>query len=268
MHRIRISVLTVAALATAAAYAPHAHADIAGFGNFSGFTINQAWFDPNSGPSFPGDGSIRLTGPTGGQSRNIFANTPQDVSQFTASFRYRATPRSMNGASIGVALVVQSVAGGINGVYGNTGGVGYGGNSSFANSVAVPLLFNENAGSFTGIYTGGVAGGGLDPIGPVNLLSGNWISATLVYAGTMLSVTIRDTTTNQSYSNTYFVGSIASRLNGPTGYVGITAGTGSGFGGGTDQFVADLAYTVPSAPAAALFGVAGSLAARRRRPRR
>ena len=100
-------------------------------------------------------------------------------------------------------------------------------------SVAIKfdLYSNANEGSdSTGLYVDGAvptsAGSiNLTPSG-LNLHSGNPILAQLTYDGTTLTVTLTDTVTNATATQSYAV-NIPSLVGGPAAYVGFTGGTGA-----------------------------------------
>ena len=100
-------------------------------------------------------------------------------------------------------------------------------------SIAVKFDLFANAGegtNSTGLYINGAvptsAGSiNLTPSG-LNLHSGNPILAQLTYDGTTLTVTLTDTVTNATATQTYAV-NIPSLVGGSAAYVGFTGGTGA-----------------------------------------
>src|SRR5580658_4112752 len=99
-----------------------ARADFTGFGNFSGFTVNQD--DSGSAPTISG-GTLHVTN-GGDEARDVFYDTPQNISQFTVSFTYSES----GGVDIfsgdqGASLVLQNSPSGANSV--SSGRFGYGG---------------------------------------------------------------------------------------------------------------------------------------------
>ena len=222
----RLCPLRVLAVAAAVAmFSTQGRADIVGFGNFSNFTINQ--LDTSSAPSVS-PGSIHLTyGSGGSEQRSIFCNTPQNVSQFTASFTYK----SANAASAeyaGACFVLQNASAGIHAIGNIAGEFGYGGgNPNISNSAAIalelgPVLNQGN--STTGLYTNGTVSVGTQSISPVNLYSGDPINVTLSYDGSMLQETLLDTATSASFTTGYLT-NLPSLVGGSTALVGFTAGT-------------------------------------------
>lgn len=238
-------------------------ADIPGFGNFSGFTVNQA--DGGSPATFT-PGAIRLT--TGGfdQVRSIFHNTPQPISKFNASFTYRAVNAFDSSVSIGAAFVLQNIPDGQQAIGTGGGGLGYRG---IADSAAVTVGLGNAAVSTTGFFTGGVVGGGGSSISPVNLFSGNPIEVEVVYDGSILQTSFRDTVTSDFFQTASFA-NLPSIIGSPTAYVGFTASTG--FGTGADQHFSDFQFTAVPEPAsvvlASVVAAIGVMARRRMTSRR
>ena len=256
MRLLHCGFCTLVLAATAGVFAPAiAHADIIGFGNFSNFTINQA--DGSSAPSVS-PGSIHLTYSSGGsEDRSIFCDTPQNVSQFTASFTYE----SANAASTeyaGVCFVLQNASAGLHAIGGNTGGsFGYGyGNPNMSNSAAIALelgpVFNQGK-SMTGLYTNGTVNAGSQPISPVNLYSGDPIDVTLSYDGSSLQETLLDTVTSASFTTGYLT-NLPSLVGGSTALVGFTASTDGGYST-PDQFLSNFQFTTSAVPEPSTFAL-------------
>jgi len=209
------------------AASPAAIADIMGFGDFSQFSINQA--DGASGPTV-GPNTIRLTNQAEGESRSIFHRTRQPITEFQASFTYRAsgTPTGEFGACFviqnsgqGPQSVATPLASGIPTHFGYSDLWG-----TFANSVAISLEYGwlTNNSSSTGRYTHGFVGGGSNNTAPLNLFSGNPIDVSVTYNGTLLSVRQRDTVTNAVFDVGYLI-NIPQFVGRNDAYVGFTAST-------------------------------------------
>jgi PEP-CTERM motif len=232
-----------------------AHADILGFGNFSGFTVNQR--DTGNAPTISGS-TIQLTN-TGGVSefRSIFCDTPQNISgDFTASFTYVATGSADPGA--GACFVLQnSSSGASQPPYGNAQ---FGYNDFPGNSIGVTLELETAGGGLdnaSGYYTDGNYGGGSASTSPVNFLSGDPINATITYNGSTLTESFVDTVTQASYSNSFLtVTPIPTVLGGATAYVGLTTSSGPS-PGGENQYFSNLQFTsaVPEPSTFTLLGV-------------
>jgi hypothetical protein len=231
---------------------PAAHANIMGFGNFSGFTVNVD--DTGSAPTVS-SGTIRLTNAgTVNESRSIFFNTPQSIAGFTASFTYQESAGA-NGLDPGACFVLQNSTSGAGAV--STGDFGYAGLPG--NSIGVTLELGGNA---SGYYTDGSYGGGSPSTSPVNLLSGDPINVTLTYNGSTLQESLLDTTTNASYSNSFLILTpIPTVLGGSTAYVGFTAdsyGSSDFFGGdAVNQSFSNFQYTTSPVPEPSTFALLG-----------
>jgi len=257
----RISILAVSLVAFALA-PTSARAAILGFGDFSGFTINKS--DAASSPTLS-PGKIELTNDATNESRSVFANTPQGISKFTASFTYQEIGGHADSANtVGVAFVIQNSAAGAHAVapVGPTGPLlGFGG---IAPSLAVTLELGTPSAS--GLFTGGILGSGSPHTAPVNLLSGNPIDVMLIYnGGTTLSETIVDGP--NSYSTIFALpSSLPALLGSPTAFVGFTAGA---YDFQFDQqYVSNFTFTSVPEPSSLMLssmGVVGLLAIRFRR---
>lgn len=231
-------------------------ADITGFGNFSGFTINQA--DVGSAVTISPN-TVQLTNVNFAQqeARSIWFNTPQSVSQFTASFSYQALNASAGGI-FGASFVLQNSPSGLGAVGLSSGSLGYGG---IGNSVAVSLELG--ASSRAGLYTGGVVGGGSAVTGSIDFGSGHWMNVLLSYNGSILQQTIVDTVTQETFSTNYVV-NIPLQVGGSTAIVGLTASTG--VGNNADQYFSNLQYsTVPTPAALPVLALGGMVGLSRRR---
>jgi hypothetical protein len=232
-----------------------ARADINGFGDFSGFTLNQG--DAGTPPAVSANSLQVTSGPS--QYRSIFFNTPQSVGSFSASFDYRA-PGGVR--YLGVTFVLQNAAAGVHAL-GSTalGSFGYQG---VTNSVGVTLQ-NEFDGNTTrtGIFSGGVLGGGALATDPVHLYSGSTIHVTLTYNGTLLTETLHDLGSGNVFSTSALL-NIPGLVGGATALVGLTADGGSGVGS-HDQFISDLRFGAVPAPSSLAIVTAGAVLVQRRR---
>ncbi len=223
-----------------ASTASASRAAIAGFGDFSNFSINQS--DSGSAPSLS-PGIIHITNSGQDESRSIFANTPQSISSFTASFTVQAvggpTFNSIADAGFGGMFVIQNSLAGAQTVS-STGRVyGYGGlhldpitlqptpdfNSSLALSIEFGFGPSNTTTSSSGLYTNGNGGGGAASTAPVNMFSGDPINVVISYNGTLLQETITDANTSASFQ-TFFLINIPSTVGASTAFVGFVADTG------------------------------------------
>lgn len=232
-------------------------ADIGGFGNFSGFTVNVN--DSGNAPTVS-SGTIHLIN-GGGEHRSIFYNTPQNISQFTASFTYVATYAGAYYGSPGFCFVLQNSPAGASSV--TAGAYAYDG----LPGKSLAVTFESNNYSFTsGYYTNGTIGNGSLSTSPVDLFSGDPINVTLTYDGSFLHESLLDTTTLASYGTSYLILTpFSTVLGGSTAYVGLTAGNGSY---GDDQSFSNFQFTTGSVPEPAslsLLAIPAALLLMRRR---
>jgi len=157
------------------------------------------------------------------------------VNSFTTDFTFQL----LNPAADGFTFTIQNV--GTNAVGGNGGGLGY---QAIGKSVAVKFDLYNNAGegpNSTGLFKNGAAPTvpaiNLTPSG-INLHSGDVMHAHMTYDGATLTMTLTDTQTNASATESFAV-NIPSIVGGSSAYVGFTAGTG---GVGSTQNILSWSY--------------------------
>ena len=197
------------------------HADIAGFGDFSNFSINV--LDGGSAPTIS-PGTIHLTNTGLQEARSVIAKTPQTITQFTASFTYQNAGVPGAGSGLyGASFVLENSSLGTSAIGLPSSQLGYGSLGFISKSAAITLEINP-APTASGFYTDGNLGGGSPVTSPVNLISGDPINVTLAYNGTTLHENLFDTTTSASY-DAFFVANLTSVLGGSTAFVGVTAST-------------------------------------------
>jgi hypothetical protein len=262
VHRFRFSVVPLIALVALMLPPIAARAGIAGFNNLNGWTYNQS--DAGSPADLPVPDTIHLT--TGnGQGRSIFFDTPQDITQFTASFTYRATNLNPSLVGQGIAFVLQNDARGPNAIGGRNGGLGY---TGIAPSATTILWSDTGPGlTYNGYFTGGILGSGSNPTTPANAFNFRDLNMTATYANPILTVTVDDPVIpGVDFTRNYVVGDLPSIVGGSTAYVGFTASTGDGFGnGGANQYLSNFSY-VPEPATLALFLLGSAGLIRRLRP--
>jgi hypothetical protein len=172
---------------------------------------------------------LRLT--DGGQSEasSAWFTAPVNVQSFTTDFSFQLT----NPNADGMTFAIQNAGATALGPAG--GGLGYGaglpgGTGGIPTSIAVKfdLFQNSHEGNnSTGLYTNGVSptspaitlGGG------VNLHSGDIFQVHMTYDGTTLTMTITDTVTNATFTNSWTI-DIPGTIGSTTALAGFTAGTG------------------------------------------
>lgn len=242
----------VSVLAVAGCFISPACAAIAGFGNFTNFTINQN--DTGSPPTEPASGSLELV--TGqGEQRSIFYDTPQDVTQFTVSFNYQGA--GIGGGGFAFVMENDSRGAGAVGVY-NPGSEQCG-FYEINKSVGITFDFDDNG---TGMYTNGFRSTGeadVDP--PVSLITNDPMTVQLAYSGSTLTETLTDTVMSKTFSTTYLVStSIPTTVGSSSAIVGITADSGQG-----TQTFSNFQFDVAPEPASLSFIASGGILALRRR---
>lgn len=253
IHSRQLSRMTIASTMLAATFASPALADITGFDMLAGWEYNQG--DTGTPADFPDPDTIQITNGER-QNRSIFFKQRQDVSQFSASFTFRADYQGGNNPH-GITLTLHNDPDGAEALGTLGGGLGYEGITS-SGALGLEVLRSR-----TGWFQGGVVGG-MVPITDFVLGDDHDIRVTLDYDGTFLRQRMVDTVTGAEFSRNYVADDLLDELGGSFAYVGFTAGT-SGFGH-SDQFISDFRFrTVPAPGAAALLSLAGLGASVRRR---
>jgi hypothetical protein len=247
------SIVIAAAAGMACSLTPTALADITGFDMLAGWEYNQG--DTGTPADFPDPDMIQITNGER-QNRSIFFKQRQDVSQFSASFTFRADYQGGNNPH-GITFAIHNDLDGAEALGSLGGGLGYEGITS-SGALGLEVLRSQ-----TGWFEGGVVGG-MVPITDFVLGDDHDIRVTLDYDGTFIRQRMVDTVTGAEFSRNYVADDLLDELGGSMAYVGFTAGT-SGFGH-SDQFISDFRFrTVPTPGAAALLALAGLGAGVRRR---
>jgi len=251
------------------AFASPVHADINGFNNGSGFTLN------GTNPSINGD-TLQITtqavdqggNVTGyGEANSAFFDTRQSIQAFDAHFTYQLGPVNENAGSLspadGFTFMLQNSTNGVQSV--GDGGSFLGADLPTSTAVA----FNVFSGHTTGttLYTGGNEDFNYNPTGDVDITGGHAINVDLAYKNDTLTEILTDTVTNATFQVSYAT-DIGSAVSGSSAYVGFTGGTG---GGTADQFISNFTFTPQPVPEAStvvtltLLSIGGLIVLRRRR---
>ena len=210
---------------------------ISGFNGGSGWTGNT---NSTGGPTFNGN-SVTLTDGQNNEARSAIYSTAQPISAWAASFDYQV---NSDAKADGVTFMLENKAGNPTNALGQAGGgLGY---ATITPSVAIKLDLYSNAGegtNSTGLYTNGAypSTPAFDLGKQVVLLSGDVMQVDMIYDGTVLNVTITDTSTNASVMQTYLV-NIPSIVGGPSAYVGFTGSTGDGV---STQTISNFSFQGP-----------------------
>jgi hypothetical protein len=253
--------------------------------NFAGFA-NPNGLIQLAGHAAFNSSAIQLTDRTGGMYGNgtmevasAWYAVPVNVSTFSTTFTYQAANSvAANQYGAGTVFVIQNQPQTTpTAQYGFlSGGTTYVGNASYSlgygyapvsslsgrtggilDSVGIKLDMTGGGGNgSTGLYTNGAIPSSTTspdvPITGVNLNSGNPITVALVYDGTTLSMTLKDTVAGGSFSHSWTI-NIPSTVGANTAYVGFTAASSYW---SANQYIKSWTYgtsstsTSPTPPAA------------------
>ena len=161
---------------------------------------------------------------------------PVNVQSFTTNFTMQ--PMTSNPSNVeGITFTIQNqnpastdtgslyVSGGPYTVGANNNGLGYQG---ILNSMAVAFNMYDDSGNAAGLYTNGVTPAGSSvsmTSSGVSLQNNHPLAVALTYNGTTLAMTVTDTVTNASFSNSWTI-DIPATVGENTAYVGFTSATG------------------------------------------
>jgi len=230
-----------------------AMADIAGFtqAGLGGedYTLNANAEAAGAGVPSITSGVLKATSNVNSQATSAWYNTPQNITNFTASFTYDMGLGSASPAD-GVAFVLQNDPRGINALGDGGGAIGYQGGAATAvrNSFALGYdIYNGGAANPTRTGTAFNGGGfAYESTAPLNLRT-NPVRVDVAYRDGVVTQTLTDTITNQTFTRTY-VRTLPAYVGGDTARVGFTAGTG---GLNAEQFITNFVFTEGNAPAPA-----------------
>ncbi len=185
----------------------------------NGFTATN--LSLNNGATVTG-GMLQLTDGGTGEDRSAWFATPVQIGNFATDFTFQ----QLNATADGMTFTIQNS---------NVWALGYPGSGlgsqGIANSVTVKFDLYNNSGEgndSTGFYLNGAI-----PTTPaidlsstgVNLHSGDLMHAHIAYNGQNLTMTLTDTVTNATVTETVAV-NIPATVGGSTAYVGFTGSTG------------------------------------------
>jgi hypothetical protein len=272
MHIARTFTLTcLAALAIAGLTANTASADIIGFNDLKGWDYTAG--DSGTPANLPTPDTLHFS--TGnGQRRSVFYKEPQSITEFTASFTYKATNFNASLVGQGITFCVQNDPAGSKALGGKGIGLGYASwvsnPQSIVKSSAVAIFGDTGPGlTYNGLWTNGTVGGGNQSISPANAFDFRDLNVVVSYEGSIMSVTIDDPVIpgGAEYVRNFVVGDLSAIVGGNTAFVGFTTGTGDNFGnGGANQFISNFTFTaVPTPATGAVLMLAGLIGSRRRR---
>jgi hypothetical protein len=192
----------------------------------NGFAGTTSQFRFNGSSAKIVGSSLQLTS-AANQAASIFARTSVNVARFSTSFNIQLL-KGTNPIADGMTFTIQNA--GLTAVGSAGGGLGY---ASLRKSVAVKFDLYNNTGegvNSTGLYTNGASPTGTNSINltgtGIDLHSGHVFSVAMTYDGTKLQVTITDTVTHATATQSYTV-NIPTIVGSSTAFVGFTGGTGS-----------------------------------------
>jgi hypothetical protein len=251
------------------AYTNEANAVTSGTGSSPGLNFSAGFAGANqlltlNGPSASINGTkLRLTDGGTLEAASAFSTTRVDITHFSTQFTFQVL-NTTNPSADGFTFCIQGV--GPNAVGLRGGSLGYGtdapgGPGGIPNSIAVKFDLFDNAGEgndSTGLYTNGAvpeAVGSIDLSNTgVDLHSQHVFNVAMTYDGTTLGVTIRDTVTNASATQSYAV-NITAIVGSNSAFVGFTGGTG---GLTADQSILTWTYSAGLAAPTSLSATAGN----------
>jgi hypothetical protein len=187
-----------------------------GFAGATGLSTN--------GSAVVNGSNLQLTNGTAHQAGSAFSTNAVGISRFNTTFNFQL----VNPSAEGFTFTIQRAG---NTALGSSGGdLGYGG---IAHSVAIKFDLANTSGegtNSTGLYVNGASPtntGSIDltPSG-VNLHSGDVFQVTMTYNGKTLRVTLLDTVTHASATQSYTI-NLSRTIGGSTAFVGFTGATGS-----------------------------------------
>jgi len=231
--------------ALAAGVGTSVRADVTGFTTFAPVNISGH----TTAVGLSGDGAtLTLTDGGASEAASAFAAAPQPVAGFRAAWTYQADHFDKpTGGADGAAFILQNDPRGVKALGGVGGGLGYAatnGGVPIARSAAFRLgIFGESG---AGVATGG----GTDSLGdtlPVDLRSGHPIRVTLDYNGALLTETLKDLTTGETFTGSEEL-DLPSAIGGSTALVGFSGASGAAT---ARQTIRDFSFV--SHPATARF---------------
>ena len=193
---------------------------------------------------------LQLTDGGASEGASAYVRSPQNIAKFATQFSFQL----VNATGDGFTFTIQNA--GLTALGASGGGLGYGvaangSNPGIPESVAIKFDLHNNSGEgndSTGLYIDGARPTNVGSINlsntGINLHSGHVFNVTMTYDGTTLNVTITDTVTGASASQSYVV-NIPNVVGASTAYVGFTGATGDTT---ADQRI--LSWSFASKPAA------------------
>jgi hypothetical protein len=186
----------------------------------SGFSSGNGLLTINGSTAYTGT-VLELTNGGGGEASSAFTSNAVSVQGFTTTFTFLLSSATADGFTFCIQGVGPTALGA------GGGSLGYQG---INNSVAVKFDLYPSL-STTGLYTGGAAPDDTMPpaidmsAAGINLHSGDIMQATFTYDGVNLVETVKDTSTNATFTHTYPI-NIPAAVGSGFAFVGFTGATG------------------------------------------
>ena len=190
----------------------------------------QAWTVDSMGGNFATnallDNLLTLTDGNNSEVREVWFNNPQYIGGFEVSFTYQATGTPT--LADGVSFCVQNDPRGLAAEVGAGGGLGVYGYPWVADiSPSAELALNlYNPTGYSWNTNANITSPTQVAPGTVNLLSGDPITVTLLYANGQVAISMTDTVAATSFSTTVATGDLTSVLGTNKAYVGFTGSDG------------------------------------------
>jgi hypothetical protein len=179
--------------------------------NFAGGFPSATGLQLNSAAKISATHYLQLTDGGQSESSSVFWTAPVNIQSFTSNFTFQLSSAQADGFTFTIQNAGTTAIGGLG------GGLGYGPDpdtgtpAGIQKSVAVKFDIYSNSGegiNSTGVFTNGAA-----PTLPavdltssgISLLSGDTMSAQLVYNGTTLTLNLTDTVTGKTFSQAFTV---------------------------------------------------------------
>ena len=242
--KIKFLKLCVTALVAASFIISDARADIDGFNFLVGWSQNREADGP---PLSLGDDFVRITS-GGNQYRSLWFNAKQDITQFSATFRYRVEDIGGQGSEGGVFFVVQNdpretaalspfFFGYGNGLFEPSIGV----QPSAAITIESRQFALGKNGTFSGSYENGDFTDVSPSIEPTTAFMFTDVLVSITYDGNLMNV-VMDDQVNEPYEITFSLPELDISLGSPNTYVGFTAGASGFFNSGATQVISNFQF--------------------------
>ena len=218
------------------------HAQINGFNFLQGFALNQ--LDSGASVSVGQDFVDLTSGPS--QGRNIWFNTRQPISEFSASFRYQTADFGLISGfeSPGVSFIIQNSPAGLEATTNSVFGAGF---TGIDQSVALVFDLTSYGGVDVSFQENGSIGTGGSNLGARNTF-GDGLDVTLDYDGTLLNIVIDDGIEDPFTQSLLIDPTIAESLGSGDAFIGFGASTMNSLFGLGRQTLSNFQFSAAAGP--------------------